>query len=85
MDRLSKCIFDEDIAYFVSTWVSLWISVMVITICYSLRGSASGSMTYLMVEHGVGKYMSCSFAYSRRHLPFVLSLPFPYLPMLSGY
>ena len=65
MDRLSKCIFDEDIAYFVSIWVSPWISVIEITICYSLRGSASGSMTYLMVEHGVGKYMSCSFAYSR--------------------
>ena len=29
--------------------------------------------------------MSCSLAYSRRHVSFVLSLPFPYLPMFSGY
>ena len=29
---------------------------MVIMICYSIRGSPSGSMTHLMVEHCVGKY-----------------------------
>ena len=49
--------------------------------CYSLRVSPSGSMINRMVYIVLVSIMSCSLSYWRRRLPFVLSLPFPYLPM----